>query len=812
MKNHLFKSVVFTALLASAIPAGATNYAGNGDTSSGFGGAVANGVLSVTDDHTNITVNLQRGSSGNLDNLLVIYIDTGIGGPVDTSGFTSTGGDEQRAISGFDGSDRSLLVFTNGFRPSYAIAIKSDYMDVWSLANTGNFSFLAGGPEGGDSSANFSLTFNCATLGLATNVPATIRFFGTFISWNGYRSTEAIAGNLVASAFGKGWNPFTNTAYGTYNFAPAAVPTYPVKFSVDMTAAAAAGNFMPGTDSVYCGGSFQTNPFAFTDFPLVRSNTSSIYTNTYPDANVTNTVETYKFMFTSVAGGTNSYDADPNRTFTLHGGGQTVPLIYFNNVPASPSATTNYITFRIDMGPQIYLTHFNTNAGDQIEVSGSFQSPQWSGGIILTNDPASTNIYAGTITDHNYPGTQYLPSSATGYKYVIVNGGTSTYESGANRSLVTPTNSGTLPLAYFSNISTYGSNLITFSVDMTVPISTGLLTPGSDTVGCAGTFMTNQWTVGNVNSFLLTNNPTAANTNIYSGTYIDRNAPGSVEYYKFVVNASGGGTTYESPSSTGGGDRIFLLGNSAATNPLVFWNDANPNQVLLLTNTVTFTVNMDGAVDVYGVPFNAGSDSVVINGDFATPSWNYYSGGNPPYFWTDPNFYYPTLSAIDYGPGNPYGQNYLLQNPSLDNITFTGTFTVPPGNNRRVTYRYGIYHNKGAQLVDADNEVNPTNQLNHVRYIRSGAAQTSYNFPPDIFGQQLVNSAAAQEQAFGNLTIGKPASGHLPISWLGLPGVHLQTSTNLMSTNWVDIGASDGLNSTNWPTGSGNRYFRLIQP
>jgi hypothetical protein len=211
------------------------------------------------------------------------------------------------------------------------------------------------------------------------------------------------------------------------------------------------------------------------------------------------------------------------------------------------------------------------------------------------------------------------------------------------------------------------------------------------------------------------------------------------------------------------------------------------------------------------VPFNAGSDSVVINGDFATPSWNYYSGGNPPYFWTDPNFYYPTFSANDYGPGNPYGQNYLLQD-SGDGKTFTGTFTVPPGNNRRVTYRYGIYHNNSAQLVDADNEVSPTNQINHVRYIRSGAAQTSYNFPTDVFGQQLVNSAAAQEQAFGNLAIGQPASGHLPISWLGLPGVQLQTITNLMSTNWVNVGSTDGLNATNWPTGSGNRYFRLIQP
>ena len=66
-------------------------------------------------------------------------------------------------------------------------------MDVWSLANPANFSFLTGTGQGGNSSANFSLTFNCATLGLATNVPATIKIFGTFISSSGYRSGEAIA-------------------------------------------------------------------------------------------------------------------------------------------------------------------------------------------------------------------------------------------------------------------------------------------------------------------------------------------------------------------------------------------------------------------------------------------------------------------------------------------------------------------------------------------------------------------------------------------------------------------------------------------
>lgn len=798
-KLTLLITALAVGLLLAAHPAQATNYAGNGDTSSGFGGAVANGVLSVTDDHTNITVNLQRGNSGNLNDVLVIYIDTGAGGYTNTSGFTSTGGDEQKAISGFDGSNRSAMTFTNGFRPSYAIAIKSDYMDLWTLANPANFNYITGNGEAGNSSANFSMTFAASLIGLPSNVSTNIRIFGTYISRTGFRSTEAIAGNVVASSSGSGYHPFTNTVFAIYNFAVPVAPTNPVAFSVDMTAQVASSAFIPGTDQVYVGGSFESTPFAFS---LHLTNNSAaantnIYSGTYPDQNLTNIVETYKFKFYSVANTADTYDADPNRTFILHGGGQTVPLIYFNNTPASPSATTNYITFRIDMGPQIYLTHFNTNAGDQIEVSGGFQSPQFSGGIILTNDPAGTNIYAGTVVDHNYPGTQYL-SPQNGYKFVIVNGGTSTYESGANRNLVTPTNAGTLPLAYFNNISTYGTNPITFSVDMTVPTLTGMFNPGNnDTVGCTGTFQTNTFTVG-ANGFILTNNPAAANTNIYSGTYIDRNAPGSIEQYKFVINTNGGGTAYESPASTGGGNRLFVLGSVAATNPLVFWNDLNTNQVLLVPTTVTFTVNMANAVDIFGNAFDSGADLVFINGDFVTPAWNIYPNNTPPSFWTDPFI------------NSDYAQFKLTNNP-IGSAFYEGSYEIPAGHSYYVSYKYGVRHPNvvgGQDLnTNVDNEAPSGND--HHRYVRAGG---TYTFPVDTFGIQAANAAAGFESPCYGLAIGSPTGGRLPITWLGLSGVHLQASTNLAGGVWTDISGTDGLSATNWPNTNGSQFFRLIKP
>ena len=184
---------------------------------------------------------------------------------------------------------------------------------------------------------------------------------------------------------------------------------------------------------------------------------------------------------------------------------------------------------------------------------------------------------------------------------------------------------------------------------------------------------------------------------------------------------------------------------------------------------------------------------VFINGDFANPPWN--SSASLPNFWTD--------STIDTD-----FSTFILQNNPLGSGLYTGTFQVPAGHSLSVYYKFGIYHNSANQAnTNVDNEASAGQD--HHRFIR---AVGSYSFPVDIFGLQHTNSTAASEPVFGNLAISKPVSGQLPIKWLGYPGVYLQTSTNLATTNWININATSGLNSTNWPTGTGNRYFRLIQP
>ena len=327
---HLL-ATLSAGLLLAASPAQATNFAGNGNT--GFGGPLGQGTLSVTDDGTNIIFTLQRGG-GNLNDVVAIYIDTGAaGGYADTSTFTSTGNADVNAIAGYNGSSRSVMTFTNGFRPSYAIAIQNNYMDLFSLANPASFSYITGTGESGASSASFSLTIQASQIGLTPGVSSSFRIFGTLTSSTAYRSTEAIAGDDY-SAFGQGSYPFTQTAFATYNFAAPPSPSYPVTFQVDMTAQVTSGAFNPGNgDTVYAAGTFQTN--AWTGFQLTNNPAAAntnIYSGTYPDYDPTNTAEQFKFNFQSVANASTTWEGVDNRPFILKASGVTNALVYFEDV------------------------------------------------------------------------------------------------------------------------------------------------------------------------------------------------------------------------------------------------------------------------------------------------------------------------------------------------------------------------------------------------------------------------------------------------------------------------------------------------
>jgi hypothetical protein len=203
--------------------ASAATYPGNGN--SGFGGPVGLGSLTLTDDGTTISGTINKGPNG-FNDALVLYIDSVPGGFTDTSGFADGADGLRKAISGFDGgANRSLMTFTGGFTPDYAIALgpaDDNFGGLWQLvaggANSLNFiSSVNLNPVGNNNSSTYTFSFNVSQIGLTPNSGQSFSLFGTYTSDSGYRSDEAVAGNDVGS---QGWNPFVQTGDVTYTIVP----------------------------------------------------------------------------------------------------------------------------------------------------------------------------------------------------------------------------------------------------------------------------------------------------------------------------------------------------------------------------------------------------------------------------------------------------------------------------------------------------------------------------------------------------------------------------------------------------------------
>jgi hypothetical protein len=214
---------IFALIIAASVTiAHAATYPGNGN--SGFGGPIGLGSLTLTDNGTTVSGQVNKGPNG-FNDVLVLYIQYGAGGFADTSGFGDGGDGLRKAISGFDGgANRSLLTFS-GMMPNYAIALgpaSDSFGGLWQLANGGanSLNFINSvnlNPTGNNNSPTYTFSFNVSQIGIVPNTGATFSMFGTYISNSGFRSDEAVAGNDVGV---QGWNPFLQTALATYTIVP----------------------------------------------------------------------------------------------------------------------------------------------------------------------------------------------------------------------------------------------------------------------------------------------------------------------------------------------------------------------------------------------------------------------------------------------------------------------------------------------------------------------------------------------------------------------------------------------------------------
>ncbi|MGD0744702.1 MAG: PEP-CTERM sorting domain-containing protein [Verrucomicrobiota bacterium] len=214
---------IIVATMAASLSASAQIYYGNGSTL--WNGAIGEGQLALTDNGTTVSATLTTG--GPLQgNAFVLYLQTGAGGFSMTSGFNDNGDQLRVAISqyGFDQpGEQSVLDFSSGFAPNYAIAISPasgiGFGALWQLANGGANSLpyinsVNLSPTGSDDQGTYTFSFNLLDIGLTPGAGQSFELFGLQVSTTGYSSPEALGGNVTGAS---GWgNTQTETSFSTY--------------------------------------------------------------------------------------------------------------------------------------------------------------------------------------------------------------------------------------------------------------------------------------------------------------------------------------------------------------------------------------------------------------------------------------------------------------------------------------------------------------------------------------------------------------------------------------------------------------------
>ncbi|HUA38754.1 MAG TPA: hypothetical protein VMA35_10220 [Candidatus Sulfopaludibacter sp.] len=589
-----------------------------------------------------------------------------------------------------------------------------------------------------------------------------------------------------------------------------------VTFSVDMTTNYLNGTFNPSTDLVYVDGSFNgwKGLSGAVQLQEVGLGAPYIYTNTVDDTADTNGVMLYKFMcsdslFVSGPYGYNGYeslcDSRGNRGLYLNGSTMAPPTPFFGD--SGNPIVANNVTFQVDMSQQISLGNFNP-ATDIVDVKGHFDN--WNSSAPLVREGAS-QIYTNTFTS-----IDVSPNAHMAYGFEL-NGAFPSYEGissvdtnndgGNNRFYTMAPGNQTLPVAFFSDqpLTAVVVSNITFSVDMTlVSFSDTNFDPSTLTIN--GNFC--GWG-GNA----CTNNPMAANTNIYTAIALHTDGSSSfggytealgslLDYQYRYFHKDGSGPYYDHAS--GGGDRFYTVVNTNpnGTNIASTWNDASSSDYFLAPQAVTFSVNMKNASGNYetgtdGHQFNPFTDNVYING--------FFNGGWFAWQSINPSFYPPGYQMIREGSSSIYTNTIVINPDTVD-----------------ITYKYGV--DEGGVYGGPEDDEAPDG-VNHIRVVRA-LKFSPYQFPTDTFGDQYNEPYfSSNSPAGGDLTVGATNGDSVLVTWLGRPGAHLQVNTNLVSGSWQDIWATDGTNwttgfgstngfvsETNYPTDSGAAYFRLVKP
>jgi hypothetical protein len=625
-----------------------------------------------------------------------------------------------------------------------------------------------------------------------------------------------------------------------------------ITFSVDESSNLVNGTFNPpvpanvggtpyggtGANQVYARGTF--NGWG-AYLPLVQAGNGPVYTNTVNDTVDANGGNLSYIYHDDVNGDEGPADW-ANRAALLptnSGASLVLPTPYFNDIGPATSAN---VKFQVDMSEQIEIGSFHPGSGDTVVIAGSFQgwAPAAGAPWVLTNDPSivitnnnfnppviESNVYTTTVAitlNARYSGLA-TPNCAENFKYVIMpeyNWESPTYpnsDSGGNRFFTEGDQ--TLPLVNFNDSPYAPLANVTLNVDMS-GVALYDANYVSNSVTAWGSF--NGW----ANGVVMSNNPAAPNPQLYSAAVTMGEGAAFILQYRYT-NSSYGGWVYDYAQDGGPNwvnnnnyRRIINLPITASilnTNfPAVYFNDLAPDDYLPQDTAVEFSVDMNGAVGTDSYVFVPGSDGVYINGMFAgaTPSNPNPAAGTSQYWYgwssgTTPTAAPPGYQMIEVG----------------STTIYTNTIILPKGTPVALSYQYGMDPGGFNQGPLEDEAASGTV---HYRGVRS-TQFNPYVMPTDTFSSQPYvepffstgNIGANGSLAGGNLVVGAPVAGRIPVSWLGRPGAHLQSAGSLNGP-WQNLLATDGttwtagvsstngfVSVTNWPS-IGTTFFRLVKP
>jgi len=226
-------------------------------------------------------------------------------------------------------------------------------------------------------------------------------------------------------------------------------------FQLNMSVQMARGNFDPANgDTVVVDGAI--NNWSTNASPLTVSADTNIYVGTFTIPGFTD--QPLQYAFVILPHSSSWIWENSNRVFPFTNSTEVVSA-YFNN---QTTVGVTPVTFRVDMAIEKALGYFDPSIGDFVSVWGTFNN--WASGVTLTNSPANTNIYSGTVSD--------TPGTMEQYQFVIDNaywGDSGVYPAnaggnqGGNRTFTLQAPSQTLPLVYmgFLNLGNLTNSPVT---------------------------------------------------------------------------------------------------------------------------------------------------------------------------------------------------------------------------------------------------------------------------------------------------------------------------------------------------------------